>query len=174
MPNGGSDCCGTCWFNEKNQGQAGYAHASDTGRDFCIIRSVRIDNAFWTYCGNHPHRRPEQDPIPIGPIFVPDEDSGGASDRKIWQPSPDSEEIRLYLLDLVSRIVEQPAAEYPIGAYTDELVVWQLGEFREQRAALELQRLAAFSSTQSSAFGRTRASLVAAAGNALSKIDQVR
>jgi hypothetical protein len=24
MPNGGSDCCGTCWFNSTHQGQVGY------------------------------------------------------------------------------------------------------------------------------------------------------
>jgi len=31
MPDGGSDCCGTCWFNERNKGEAGYAHADDAG-----------------------------------------------------------------------------------------------------------------------------------------------
>ena len=24
MPNGGSDNCGTCWFNERNKGEVGF------------------------------------------------------------------------------------------------------------------------------------------------------
>ena len=72
MPNGGSDCCGTCWFNAKNKGQAGYDHASDHEPAFCTIRSLPIEDAFYTYCGNHPHRTPERDPIPIGPVFTGD------------------------------------------------------------------------------------------------------
>ena len=40
----------------------------------------------------------------------------------------------MHLLDLLSKIEQEPAEEYPIGAYSDELVAWQLGEFRESRA----------------------------------------
>lgn len=29
MPNGGSDCCGTRWFNVKNKGKPGYSHTDD-------------------------------------------------------------------------------------------------------------------------------------------------
>jgi hypothetical protein len=57
MPNGGSDCCGTCWFNARNKGEAGYAHADDPEPKFCTIRGLAIENSFWTYCGNHPHPR---------------------------------------------------------------------------------------------------------------------
>ena len=90
MPNGGSDCCGSCWFNAKNKGQAGFDHADDPEPDFCTIRDLAIKVPFYTYCGNHPHRRPEQDPIPIGPVFTGD--PSGA--REFWKPSPDTEEIR--------------------------------------------------------------------------------
>ena len=70
MPNKGSDCCGTCWFNARNKGQAGYGHSGDSEPNLCIIRSLTIEDPFWTYCGNHPHRRPDRDLIPIGPVFV--------------------------------------------------------------------------------------------------------
>jgi hypothetical protein len=167
MPNGGSDCCGTCWFNARNKGEAGYEHARDAEPNFCTIRGLAIADPFWTYCGNHPHRRPDRDPIPIGPVFVADDDDG----RKVWQPSPDTEEVRLHLLELLHGIEEQPTEEYPAGVYTDEMVVWQLGEFREARAVADLQRIAAFRpEVVGGRFGRTRSSLVTAAREALSKI----
>lgn len=111
MPNGGSDCCGTCWFNARNKGEAGYSHADDPEPKFCTIRGLAIEHPFWTYCTNHPHHRPNSDPIPIGPVFIHvDGDS-----RKEWQPSPDTEEVRQHLLDLASSIQEQPVEEYPSG-----------------------------------------------------------
>ena len=91
----------------------------------------------------------------------------------MWQPSPDTGAVRAHLLELVRGIVEQPAVEYPAGVYTDELVVWQLGEFREARAVPELQRIAAFAPELTAGpFGRTRASLVGAARDALIKISK--
>jgi hypothetical protein len=171
-PNGGSDCCGTCWFNGKNKGQAGYAHASDPEPAFCTIRNLAIEDPFYTYCGNHPHRRPQRDPIPIGPVFTGD--SSGA--REFWQPSPDTEEVRQHLLQLLPEMGQQPASEYPIGIYTDEVVVWQLGEFREPRAVDELRRIASFdpATGESGPFGRTRQGLVQLAREALAKIEGAR
>ena len=166
MPNGGSDCCGTCWFNSKNKGEAGYDHASDPERDSCTIRCLSIADPFYTYCGNHPHRRPERDPIPIGPVFTGEE-------RKFWQPSPDTEEIRQHLLALLDQIEEQPRSEYPIGPYAEEVVVWQVGEFRESRAAEALRRVASFDPNFAEAgpFGRTRQNLAKLAREALGKIE---
>ena len=129
MPNGGSDCCGTCWFNSKNKGEAGYEHSRDPGPDTCTIRDLAIEEPFYTYCANHPQRRPERDPIPIGPVFVGDSDGS----REVWKPSPDTEEVRQHLLDLLADMKETPGTEYPIGIPADELVVWQLGELREHR-----------------------------------------
>lgn len=165
MPNGGSDCCGTCWFNAKNKGAAGFSHASDREPDFCTIRSLPIADPFYTYCANHPHRRPAKDPIPIGPVVTGEE-------RHLWQPSPDTEEIRRHLLALLGRIEEQPRSEYPMGTCLDEVVVWQLGEFKESRATGALRRLASFDPTSAEAgpFGRTRHSLVQVARVALGKI----
>jgi hypothetical protein len=169
MPNGGSDCCGTCWFNARNKGEAGYSHSKDPEPSFCTIRGLEIDDPFWTYCSSHPHHRPDRDPIPIGPVFVADDEYPHG--RRPWQPSPDTEEIRQHLLALVQAISEQPVEEYPAGVYTDEMVVWQLGEFREGRARDNLRRIAAFSPAASSGqFGRTRESLVAAAKEALAKV----
>jgi hypothetical protein len=171
MPNGGSDCCGTCWFNARNKGEAGYAHMRDANPvpHFCLIRGFAIESPAYTYCANHPHRRPEKDPIPIGPVFTGD--SSGW--RKLWLPSPDTEEVRQHLLTLLAAMEEQPASEYPAGMYLDEVVVSQLGEFREPRALDDLRRVAAFdpSATDSGPFGRTRKGLVRMARNAIDRIE---
>jgi len=169
MPNGGSDCCGTCWFNAKNKGQAGYDHANDPAGVFCTIRGLTIADPFYTYCANHPHRRPERDPIPIGPVFTGD--SSGA--RKPWKPSPDTGEVRQHLLTLLDRMEEQPSSEYPVGVYADDVVVWQLGEFREVRATEGLRRIASFdpASAEAGPLGRTRQGLVRLAKEALDKIE---
>lgn len=169
MPNGGSDCCGTCWFNARNKGEAGYDHADDPEPNHCTIRDLAIADAFYTYCANHPHRRPERDPVPIGPVFTGD--STGA--RTLWKSSPDSEEIRRHLLDLLVEMEEQPGSEYPIGIYADEIVIWQLGEFREERASEQLRRIAAFApdAEESGPFGRKREGLVSLARAALDKIE---
>jgi len=99
---------------------AGYAHARDPEAAFCTIRNLPIEDPFYTYCGNHPHRRPERDPIPIGPVFTGD--SSGA--RRFWERSPNTEEVRRHLLNLLAGIGQEPSSEYPIGVYVDELVVW--------------------------------------------------
>jgi hypothetical protein len=168
MPNGGSDCCGTCWFNARNKGEAGYDHVDDPEPHHCTIRDLPIEDAFYTYCANHPHRRPERDPIPIGPVFTGD----SSGQRQIWKRSPDSEQIRRHLLGLLEAMAEEPRSEYPIGIYCDEVVVWQLGEFRELRAAGSLLRVMAFrpDSAEAGPFGRTREGLVEAAYEALDKI----
>jgi len=166
MPNGGSDCCGTCWFNARNKGEAGYGHASDPEPDFCIIRELPIADPFWTYCANHPHRRPVRDQVPIGPVFVADDGR-----RKPLQASPDTDEVRRHLLQLLQAMGERPEEEYPMGMYVDEVVVWQLGEFRERRALAQLERIASFTPEATGGrFGRSRRTLVAVAQEALAKI----
>ena len=169
MPNGGADCCGTCWFNAKNKGEAGYDHASEPGPAFCSIRELPIQDPFYTYCGNHPRRRPTRDAIPIGPVFTGD--SSGS--RVVWAPSPDTEEIRQHLLSLLAAQAPQPGSEYPIGAYADEVVIWQLGEFRDPRAINDLRRIADFdpAAAESGPFGRARQELVDLARKAIAKIE---
>jgi hypothetical protein len=170
MPNGGSDCCGTCWFNRNNKGEAGHPKTGSAEPAYCEIRGIQIKAAFYTYCANHPKRSPQRDPVPIGPILV-DEGRG----RERWKPSPDTEIIRRHLLDLVAQIEEAPKVEYPIGSYRDEVVVRQLGEFREQRALSALERIAAFDPAASTGdknefMRRTRESLVKTARAVMAKI----
>ncbi len=67
---------------------------------------------------------------------------------------------------------EKPESEYPLGYYADEIVVWQLGEFREVRAADNLKVIAGYNcdSSEDGQFGRTRENLVELAKKALVKI----
>jgi len=164
MPNGGSDCCGTCWFNAKNKGEAGYGHARDPEADFCLIRDLPIPNAFWTYCANHPHHNREKIRLSIGPVFT-------GEDRHIWVESPDTEEIRLKLLELLHQIQEQPPEEYPFGLSFEETVIWQLGTFREKRAVDDLKRIIAFDPKATTRFKSTRERAISLAEVALAKIE---
>jgi hypothetical protein len=141
MPNGGSDCCGTCWFNQKNQGRTGYAHADDPGDDYCTIRHILIEVSFYTYCLNHPNHNPERIDLPIGPVSIHAFEGEG---RIVWQPSPDTEDIRLMLLRLLHPIAEDSKDRDIVTAYRDITVVKQLRDFRERRAVPDLERIAAF------------------------------
>ena len=169
MPNGGSDCCGSCWFNTKNKGEVGFSHTNDPGPDFCVIRSLVIESSpFYTCCANHPRRNPDKTETPLGPVYT----GKSTGEREVWKHSPDTEDIRLVLLQLLAAIVERPNIEYPIGVYRDDVVVWQLGEFGETRAVDDLQRIAAFvpHTESGGALVRTRCSTVDLAIEALQKI----
>ena len=109
----------------------------------CEIRDQRITDPFYTYCANHPYRRSGRDRIPIGPILVAKAIGGFAYGRVIWKPSPDTEEIRQHLLDMLAEIDTTATADsYTAYPKVTEIVVWQLGEFPERRAVETLQRLA--------------------------------
>ena len=138
MPNGGSDCCLTCWFNRTNRGERDWLrHRDESVPPRCEIRDLAIQGPAYTYCANHPHRRPDRDPIPIGPVMRCDYDD---ESRYVWKPSPDSEEIRQHLLTLLDAIFEHLHRDwYPIGVGLGETILWQLGEFREQRAEKRLE-----------------------------------
>ena len=113
MPNGGSDCCGTCWFNRKNRGERDWPkHVDNTLPDHCEIRDLAIEDPFYTYCANHPHRRPERDRIPIGPVT---RHGGWQEDppyaeypRYVRKPSPDTEEVRQHLLSPLDSLFGSP------------------------------------------------------------------
>src|SRR5512138_1722825 len=111
MPNGGSDCCGTCWFNLRNKGEAGYEHAHDPEPNRCVIRDLDISrDAFYTYCANHPHRNPKKDPRQIGPVY-----SGDCSGtREVWVPIPDTPENREFHLQMLREVDAKDTGEYPI------------------------------------------------------------
>jgi len=69
MPNGGSDCCGTCPFNGVSKGKAQYP-PNDNRNFYCEIRKFPIKNPFRTYCNNHPRRNPLWSRIARGPIWT--------------------------------------------------------------------------------------------------------
>lgn len=142
MPNGGSDCCGTCPFNRKNRGEAGYARARDETPDHCDIRDLPITGAaFWTYCANHPHHNRERIRVPIGPVYTHSEESGG---RDVWQPAPDSPEIRAEILRLLTAATPDPIDEYPAGLAFVEAAVLHAGELGDVRHAAQLDRIRTF------------------------------
>ena len=141
MPNGGSDCCGTCWFNRKNRGQTGYTRVDNPEPDHCEIRDAPIENPFWTYCANHPHHQPDGDRIPIGPIYAGH--GGYPYQREVWRQSPDTEEVRQHLLELLNGFPESTSHDwYPVSPGLIGVIIWQLGEFGESRAVPQLQRIA--------------------------------
>ncbi|MEM9508964.1 MAG: hypothetical protein AAGA16_14980 [Cyanobacteria bacterium P01_E01_bin.35] len=82
--------------------------------------------------------------------------------------------MRLALINLVSNITEKPEAEYPAGIYRDVLIIWQLGEFKEQRAIKRLQRITAFAPNLDTGdpFHRDRQSTIKVAQDALRKIKE--
>ena len=62
--------------------------------------------------------------------------------RTVWELSPDSEDIRQHLLSLLQSLYEQIRKDrYPLGIGLGETILWQLGEFGEQRAVEGLERI---------------------------------
>lgn len=143
MPNGGPDCCGTCWFNRANGGKAGDLVNNPNIPSHCEIRNLDVPDPFYTYCANHPHHRPNRDPIPIGPIYTAAYAGPGLYGRTVWRLSPDTEEIRQHLLDLV-RLPEGHAkgglgAIFGPSAYT--VALEQLIEWRDERVLAILDQM---------------------------------
>lgn len=138
MPNGGSDCCGSCWFNRANNGTPGIVNTDPEIPSFCEIRGLAIPDPGYTYCANHPYRRPKREAIPIGPVYVGDADGV----RKFWQPSPDTEEIRQHLLDIVRTPAEHKDG-YPFYSSPPHMMaIQQLVDFNDPRVVAALEDLA--------------------------------
>lgn len=133
MPNGGTDNCGTCWFNRVNDGAVGQHNEGDA---YCEIRSEAIRVPLYTYCANHPEHNPDQIRIPVGPILH-------GNERSVMVRCPDTPKTRAVLLDLLNGMTEEPRAD----CYTtelDEQVVRQLGEFGERQATDGPRRVIGF------------------------------
>jgi len=143
MPNGGSDCCGTCWFNRKNDGKAGYPKKSVDSKlpAYCSIRDVVIPEPFWTYCSNHPAHNIEEISTPVGPVFICDT---YPYVRKIWIECPDTEEIRVQLVDILESIPEMPVPEYPSTYSFETLIIDHITALCEKRAIPGLRRILGF------------------------------
>lgn len=135
MPNGGSDCCGTCWHNRSLGGKRGSSNFNRDIPSYCEIRELDIKNPFYTYCANHPYHRPQHDTIPIGPVYV-------EMNRSIWKESPDTEEIRQHLLDIVRNPEEHVDEGYHFfSASARDRAILQLLEWRDRRLISALEEL---------------------------------
>lgn len=170
MPNGGSDCCGTCWFNRLNEGEPRRPDRTKRDNAFCEIRGIAISNPFWTYCANHPHHNPGRIEVPVGPVFVCD---SYPYTRRAVVDCPDNETVRTNLLALLDAMPELPRAEYPSPTYFDEQVIGQLMAFREPRAVAGLHRVLSFDpmkAPDNNVFRRYRATTVGHAIEALATI----
>ena len=140
MPNGGSDCCGTCWFNTINQGEAGYIEDSSK-TIVCEIRDFTPSDPFWTYCINHPHHNSEKIRIPIGPVYVHD-DTTYSRVEKI--PASNSKKVRLELVKLIKKIKENPNNEYPFGNSFNVEIIKHIKLIKEKNAITDLVRILSF------------------------------
>lgn len=173
MPNGGSDCCGTCWFNSKNNMESGNNALQKEGKVNCIIRNVEINNPFWTYCANHPHHNIEKIDLPLGPIYIND---GYPYSRKLWINAPDNENIRLKLLELLNSISSMPQNKYPSETDIEEEVIKQLTALKEKRAINGLLKIIHFDienyGTQMSFLVRNKVIIVGQAIEALLEITE--
>ncbi len=156
MPNGGSDCCGSCRFNRAN---AGLENRSSLLREdmecvheasHCEIRGLDIQNPFWTYCANHTSRMKRGYSVPLGPVYVHEwnhvVNSDGVrvpvSNRIPWVDAPDTEEVRTQLLQFLKEL-ELLSDSYPWhGKDLVHEVVDELERLREPRAIPILEQIA--------------------------------
>jgi len=68
MPDGGSDNCWACAFNQVNNGKWGHQINQETKeQNYCKIRKISISNPIYTYCANWHTKKDE----PYGPMFSP-------------------------------------------------------------------------------------------------------
>ena len=98
------------------------------------IRDLAINDPFYTYCINHPHRIPWQLRVPIGPVFKGD----STGHRRVWAPAPDNEQVRSCLLDLIRGLPESGENEYPIGLRLGEVILSEVVQLEDLRSQLTL------------------------------------
>jgi len=131
MPNGGSDCCGTCVFNRRKlpTNEHGDVEAIDA---WCRIRALALPNPFYTYCANHPKHNHQLIDVPLGPVFVAT--GPWDSQREVWALSPDNEDVRSGLLHALGQITVEQTMRYPSVTHIEEIIIKQLMIFQEHRA----------------------------------------
>jgi hypothetical protein len=146
------------------------SHRSEPGEDRCVIRNnLRIEYSFWTYCANHPHHNPKKIKIPVGPVYVCEEESHG---RKVLADAPDTPNIRQELVQLLEHLPEKPLEDYPTETKLDHELIKHLGLLREPAAVGGLRRVLSFNPDESSGgtFSRDRRLTVGYALEALARI----
>lgn len=157
MPNGGSDCCGTCRFNKANAGRQDGVPLRpehfDSFREasYCEIRELDIENPFYTYCANSTVRLKRGVTVPLGPVYVhewtevvnPETGARGLGSNRIpWVDAPDTEEVRAQLLRFLKEL-ELLTDGYPWhGKDLGIEVINELERLREPRAIPILKQIA--------------------------------
>ena len=137
MPNGGSDCCMNCRHNPA--AREGYRPENRSDVDYCELRAIQIHRRAYTYCLNNRSRVMHSGKeIPVGPAF----ETISYGSRQVYVESPDTEEIRQFLLKWASHIVPSATPANDRSPQIDSMVVYQLGLFREKRAVPHLERIA--------------------------------
>jgi hypothetical protein len=151
VPNGGSDNCGTCVFNDVNEGKtaAELPEARQNPRETarCLVRGVEIAGPWWTYCANHNYHNPNRVRTPVGPVYTC---FVRYSPRVIQAPCPDTPDTRAGLLALLNEMPEKPVGERSTATRFDDEVIKQLMKFGETRAVEGLKRIARFDPLASS------------------------
>lgn len=140
MPNGGSDCCITCWFNSKNFEKDTYQEIDIYEKINCSIRNLKIEDAMGTYCVNHPHHNPKKSKLPIGPVYIDDQ---YPFTRKVWVAAEDSEQVRLNLLELLNNIKYKESVN-PASINFKEEIIYHLRVLKEKRAIEGLKEIIEF------------------------------
>ena len=155
------DNCGTCIYGVGGDGFSAV----------CSIRDVDIESLNWTYCINLPKYNKNDITVALGPVYkyAPDH-----YNRKVLIDSPDNQEVRGSLLIEASNIREVLDYHY-FDILRDEVIIWQLGEFKEKRAIELLENIQNFNEKieVSRSFDSTtlsRISLIKSATLALAKI----
>ena len=70
MPNGGTDNCGNCPHNKRNQISPNPKTAQQATRlHFCTVHDIPLSDAYWTYCDNIYTTTPDRQ-IPINTIGI--------------------------------------------------------------------------------------------------------
>lgn len=160
----------TILVDKENCSNCKYANSE---HDFCAIRDEHIENSCWTYCVNHPFFNKNDVTTTMGPMY---RYAPNHSRRTVIVNSPDNQAVKDSLLEQANKIKE--VIDYHvIDLERDEVIVWQLGEFRDKRAIELLKRIKLFNekvtvSPPTDVANCTRKSLIEAATQALEKINQ--
>lgn len=141
MPNGGSDCCGSCWFYSKNIEEPENRGSENDDVDVCTIRDLEIFSPYYTYCANHPNHNKNKIDIPIGFVY---EYSDYSLSRQAWGDTPDNENVRLKLLELLGNISNEPETKYPTETDIEEEIIKHLRVLKEKRAIPGLNKIIQF------------------------------
>ncbi|MCY3410699.1 MAG: hypothetical protein INQ03_03585 [Candidatus Heimdallarchaeota archaeon] len=164
MPNGGSDNCETCPFNETNSGKSGYLRPSGS-EAYCILRKLAIEDPLYTYCSNHIHQNPHLYDQPVGPVLV-------TKKRNPWVDTPITSTHIDFLLYVLANIKEKETFGYPLGETIEITAINTLLKIKERRMIPELKRILRFSLNYQSIDASPNHKVVCSALNAFVNLER--